>query len=255
MSQQTGSTSTSLPTELTARWSKRDGFILVGTLLALLPVLWFRGLLSPLPDLTAYNAQINARMVELPSRFPELISVTSKPPQAAFDLLKPNVLDARQWTDPITNSSFDVLVIHSSEGRDMLGHFPPNCYPGSGFQLVNSTPRPIDVQGTQLQGIEYEFIAKRFDGPSAFRVFNVMLLPNQEQARNMEELYTYMGKYAYRNMGSGQLQIRVPISMPEAERLAIYTRAIQMYFPVIQAIQARPDAVKTQVIQTDRTAS
>src|SRR4051794_24399767 len=52
-------------------------------------------------------------------------------PEAAIQLLKPNAQICRQYTTP--TRQFQFLLIQCRDARDMGGHYPPVCYPASGW--------------------------------------------------------------------------------------------------------------------------
>src|SRR5215212_3483805 len=65
-----------------------------------------------------------------------------KIPDGAVALLKPNARICRQYFTPIR--PFQFLLIQCRDARDMGGHYPPVCYPASGWVAVR------DEQGKPL---------------------------------------------------------------------------------------------------------
>src|SRR3954466_15155977 len=54
-------------------------------------------------------------------------------PDGAIALLKPNATLFRQFKSP---RPFQFLFIQCRDARDMGGHYPPVCYPASGWVVV-----------------------------------------------------------------------------------------------------------------------
>src|SRR5262245_20175599 len=86
-------------------------------------------------------------------------------PEAAVALLKPNAKICRQYQTPIR--PFQFLFIQCRDARDMGGHYPPVCYPSSGWVAVmdenRKDPKPLErrmtwvIDGKTIIGMEYYF--------------------------------------------------------------------------------------------------
>src|ERR1051325_5640374 len=57
-----------------------------------------------------------------------------KIPDGAMQLLKPNAHAYRVYTTP--DCQFQFLLIQCRDAQDMGGHYPPVCYPASGWVAV-----------------------------------------------------------------------------------------------------------------------
>src|SRR5688500_4542238 len=69
-----------------------------------------------------------------------------EPTKAAVQLLRPNIILSRRYTDTSTQDKFrtricDVLIVQCWNSRDMVGHYPENCYHNTGETLVEKRPR------------------------------------------------------------------------------------------------------------------
>jgi len=196
--------------------------------------------MEPAPDAKPYLNSVARAYEQLPKKSSSLISRIIPVPTAATQILQPNVLDSRAWSDTLTGDQFSVLFVHCGDARDMLAHYPANCYVGSGYQILQQAPRTLESAGLKLYGTEYEFGAQRFDGPSPFYVFNVMVLSDQRQEPDMRGLYKQVRLSSQSGYGSGQIQIIVQSSVPESKRAELYERAIELYSPLIRAVQSDP---------------
>src|SRR4051794_30996518 len=64
---------------------------------------------------------------------------TPQPP-TAIQLLKPNKILSLRYVDSSdarTSRYCDVLIVQCRDSRDMVGHYPENCYVNSGETLVD----------------------------------------------------------------------------------------------------------------------
>src|SRR4051812_48238264 len=135
-------------------------------------------------DARPYHADVKAAVDAMESpegwTFKDL-----KIPDAAVRLLKPNAQSCRQYFTPI--KPFQFLLIQCKDARDMGGHFPPICYPSSGWVAVReevdgkekAVARPMTwtIGQREIIGMEYEFIGNCDGQPITRTVDNLLILP------------------------------------------------------------------------------
>ena len=68
-------------------------------------------------------------------------------PPEAQELLRPNAIFSRRFQRP-GEIGVHVLVVHCSDARDMIGHYPPICYPSSGWVSTITGNRPTSSSAT-----------------------------------------------------------------------------------------------------------
>ena len=83
-----------------------------------------------------------------------------EPTKAAVRLLRPNVIFSRRYTDSPDKEKgdirmCDVLIVQCPDARDMVGHYPENCYPNGGETLADKRPRDWHIGETLITGTEY----------------------------------------------------------------------------------------------------
>jgi hypothetical protein len=106
-----------------------------------------------------------------------------EPTKAAVRLLRPNVIFSRRYTDSPDKERgdlrmCDVLIVQCPDARDMVGHYPENCYPNGGETLVDKRPRDWQVKDTTITGTEYTF--ERFSSrgrPVRRCVYSFLVVP------------------------------------------------------------------------------
>src|SRR5438874_3470755 len=85
-------------------------------------------------------------------------------PKEATTLLKPNKILNRRYTDVsvenVGKNSASLLIVQCRQSGDMLGHYPPNCYPSSGHEMTYRQERDWNIpqengENFTIPGIEY----------------------------------------------------------------------------------------------------
>jgi len=211
--------------------------------------------IAPRSDTGPYLAAIRHAAAGIPLINSTLIGADQPVPQAAVDLLKPNVLMSRSYTDFSNNTGFAVVVVHCADARDMFAHYPPRCYAAQGWRVVNATPTTRILNGLTLPGIEYEFASQRLDGPMGMQIFNTMLLADGAVRVDMDDMQNRALADNMRWFGAGQIQIIVPSSLSPEQRLERYDQALTLFEPAIRSILSDPrqvDVKQTSVSGGDR---
>lgn len=128
-------------------------------------------------------------------------------PEAAIKLLRPNATLSRRFSNLMTNQRIDLLLVHCGDARDMLGHFPPVCYPNFGWipaheaapeQQMPRDPntdrhggRPITltVDGATFPASMYEFWRiQDWSSESRIRIFNLFVLPDGRVTHTIDDV-------------------------------------------------------------------
>ncbi|HEV8292864.1 MAG TPA: exosortase-associated EpsI family protein [Tepidisphaeraceae bacterium] len=152
-----------------------------------------------------------------------------KIPDAAVALLKPNAQICRQYRTP--SHQFQFLLIQCRDARDMGGHYPPVCYPGSGWvQLGDKKGRDmIWTMGSKtIVGKEYEFTGNQ-EGQTITRIVdNLLILPRGQNCyvHDMNEIRAAAADYLRQFYGAAQIQLIFDGAVPEYQRREIFTQLI-----------------------------
>ncbi len=172
------------------------------------------GISARRPSGTAdYRARVKTAIEAIPYRVGPAVGTDSEPTEAAIRLLSPNKILERRYLDPTTGGAFSLLVVHCGDARDMIGHYPPVCYPAHGWKLVGQHPLDIEINSEKACAIRYEF--SRMDDLSEHRmsVIDFFVIPADGTA-----IYSEMNavEYASRKSDVGGLGIaQVQIVMGE----------------------------------------
>ncbi len=155
-------------------------------------------------------------------------------PQVAVQLLRPNIMLSRTYTDSLNRDMSKqgrtayVLIVACKDSRDMLGHYPPICYPGQGMPLVKEEPRDWKVDGMTIKGMEYHFERKLLDVVQRQVVYNFMIVGGNANVRDMEGIQVASKNFERRYFGAAQFQVVFTIGSEgydpgRAERDAVFT--------------------------------
>lgn len=191
------------------------------------------------------HAEIKAAAEQVPERSGRWFSVVIPATQSAVRLLKPNVLEQRRWTDGITGKTVSVLVVHCGDTRDMIGHYPPNCYPGQGYRMGKTESWATTVGSERYSDLpEYEFVTVRGTSTETLKVRNAMLLPGLGLGRDMNDVQAAAQDVTRRFLGAGQIQVIFYSGISEAERDSITAEMMEIYRPVLETLARAGRQVK-----------
>ncbi|OAB63390.1 hypothetical protein AY599_18795 [Leptolyngbya valderiana BDU 20041] len=92
----------------------------------------------------AYFKRVETVIESLPRHIGRFQGVDQPPLPASIELLRPNKLLQRRYEDALSGEGFSILIVHCGDVRDMQGHYPPECYPSSGWTVEETTPETIE---------------------------------------------------------------------------------------------------------------
>ena len=140
------------------------------------------------------------------------LDVESVTPQAR-ELLKPNVVLQRQYTNLQTQKSVSLLVVHCGNVRDMEGHYPLNCYPRQGWVTGVIRDRVIRTERITIPARDYPFTLPSSSddiyGTRPILVTGFFVLPTPEAPvyREKQALEAASRSPTATGLGSAQIQI------------------------------------------------
>jgi len=146
-------------------------------------------------------------------------------PPAAQKLLKPNAIFSRKYRHfgeaRGETHSVHVVMVHCGDTRDMIGHYPPICYPSSGW-VATTLDEPVV---TSLEVGEYElpiavYYFRRVDengNETIIRVYNTFILPDGQVTPQRRQISKQSERLALSVQGVAQLQIITSMSIPQED--------------------------------------
>lgn len=132
-------------------------------------------------------------------------------------LLKPNGLLSRRYTSP-GGPWVHLVVVHCGDARDMIGHYPPVCYPSAGWTEAlpvghrASDPANPDRVLTVFQQPfpvrEYDFKGYLEDGrEDVIRILNAFILPDGTATREIDDINRQSERLSVAVQGVAQVQV------------------------------------------------
>ncbi len=189
-------------------------------------------------DAEPYHASIQDALAALPEPTDGWTSEDVPLPPAAVSMLRPNVTLSKRYIHEPTGMNTSFILIHCGDARDMAGHYPPICYPNSGWKQTGATPSRWSTGDKQLEGMEYRFERVDLGRTRRLTVANVILLPDGTFATDMASLKSLETDYRHRFFGAAQMQFIFNDDLTEEQRRATIEQLIDRYHPVIRTIRS-----------------
>ena len=194
------------------------------------------------PDPTAYHARIQAIA---PSRMPysvgDWLGKKVLPPAAAVELLRPNVIETREYQNLRTGESATVMFVHCSDARDLAGHYPPICYPANGLTQDAAESRDWTVGGIAIKGTRYRFSGSGLSAASKTVVDNFMLLPTGTIGRDMSDIRALAGDNRLHRLGAAEVQVVTDGTMSDERRDEVFRTLVEPTVTLIQCVTSEAD--------------
>ena len=223
-----------------------------------------------------YHARCRAAVEAVPTRVGQWMGRDVPLPQPALDLLDPNALRNIRFTDysPAALSGPDrrvsVMIVQCKLAKDMLGHYPPRCYPAHGATLLRAEPRQwalADDAGTvAVSGTEYEFVEPAYgsygvkgvegdavvvygggDGDAGVGrrriVMSFLIVPGVGIVQDMDGVSRAAEDYRERHRGAAQVQVvfdPTALLPDRREREAIFAELLRPALPAIRTLMDAP---------------
>ena len=211
---------------------------LVATLILLIAVA-VEGRFRPRPaEAEPYHEHVRQAVLAMPQDMGDWHGRDEQVPKAAQQLLKPNAIYSRTFRNDVTGDDVGVLVVHCKDARDLLGHYPPRCYPAHGMPERESLREAgeIELDGHKTPYTIYQFAGRNVG--SRLTVYNFIILPG-EVCPDMTVVDERAGDYTRRFYGAAQLQVVFRGDRLDAHNQdEIFRQMLQHHLPIIQAIRA-----------------
>ena len=169
----------------------------------------------------ARQAEIAAAVQAAPYRIGRWVGVDVPIPPPATRLLHPNAILSRRFQPVEGRPGISILLVHCTDARDMRGHYPPVCYPYSGWSFAEDTlgrEAVLEVRGRPIPVRVYRFRRVEADGTATgIRVFNVFILPDGTLTPDIDQINRLSDRLALAAQGVAQLQITTPTELADED--------------------------------------
>lgn len=195
-----------------------------------LTVLALMGMSMVLPNRSEFSLEAQARKAQVAAAMQAVplfigdrwIGEERPVPKEAQKLLHPNAILSRAYSSP-GGPTMQVLVVHCGDARDMIGHYPPICYPSAGWvqaPVDGETDTWLDVNGQKVPVRQYSFRCIGEHGRvETIRIFNAFILPDGGVTRQIDDINRQSERLAVSVQGVAQLQVITTASVPLNEAI------------------------------------
>jgi hypothetical protein len=231
---------TDITRKLRANWSTWVMPLVVLCMLAGVAAEW-RWMHSPTSDTKTYHEKVRQAATAVAEQVGDWKSRDTEVPQAAVNMLKPNVLLSKLWFNESTGQHVSMLIVQCRDARDILGHYPPVCYVGQGWSIVRQERRRWSAGGFEIEGTEYTMGRTVLEGPSRLIIQNFMVLPDGRFAPDMEAVDKIASNRHLKFLGAAQVQLVYDDRMTPEQREEVLERLVTAHGPLLQSILSGVD--------------
>ncbi len=203
---------------------------------------YFDSARTPFEGEASYLAAVKDEINAVPYRIGGWLGQDEQVSEAARDLLQSNEILQRRYVQPGSGlPGWSLLISHCGIEDDMLGHYPPVCYPAHGWLHRESELEDFVWRGGGLEIPARRYTIERTSGIGSERVYvyNFFVQPTEVGyfAASMEGVGSSAASLSRYEAGVAQVQVLMGEEMPEAEREAILRDVLVAIRGVIERIR------------------
>ncbi len=188
-------------------------------------------------DAAPYHGAVRAAVEAIPYRVGGWEGSDATVPEPAQKLLRPNAILARLYRHRESGHAATLILVQCRDTRDLAGHYPPVCYPGSGWTKRGQTDTSIDAPGGGVPVRRYAFSRSRFDRETNLVVYSFFVIPGRGRVRDMEAVYNAASDYQGRAFGAAQVQVVLTEVLPEDEERRIAAELLGPAGPAMVVVE------------------
>ena len=189
-------------------------------------------------DADPFHDHVKRVVGAIPNTTGDWVGEDHELPPAAVALLKPNALFNRAYRNKKTGESATLMIVQCKDARDLVGHYPPVCYPAHGWTQSMAESRQWNLQNIPIRGIEYAYEYQKNGGKAQIVIQNFMVLPNGTIVRDMDDVRQFASDYTRHFYGAAQVQLITPSRIDQSRRDAIFTELVGSNAAVIEAMRS-----------------
>lgn len=187
-------------------------------------------------DAQPYLQHVAQVVSQQPLNFDDWTGHDEQLPTAAIELLRPNAVLSRKYSQEDTGDAATFLLVQCGDVRDLAGHYPRICYPNNGYTLESAEPATWTVRGQTIPGTNYRFTIGSPGNEKTVDVANFLMLPRGELVPDMETVELATEDFAWRVFGAGQVQVVTAGTMDPQRREEVVRLMIDAHWPIVEAI-------------------
>lgn len=189
-------------------------------------------------DADPFHQRVRNSVEQMPEFIGEWAGAKIDIPPAAQALLRPNAMVHRRFRQQSTGRRADFLLVQCRDARDMLGHYPPVCYPAHGWTARLSTPVEWQVGAKTIQGMEYEYTRVEEGQTVSCVVSNLIILPDGRMARSMDEIGRVAADYLRQFYGAAQIQVVVDGDLRMEDRREVVSMVLNAHAQLLETLSS-----------------
>jgi hypothetical protein len=188
-------------------------------------------------DAEPYHRRVKEAIEAFPLQFGDWRGEDNAVPPSAIQLLKPNAIVSRHYRNVQTGQEVTLLFEHCKDARDMMGHYPPVCYPANGWVSRESRATIMQAGGLSLPAVEYDFSRVLPDRSMSVTVVCGFILPDGRLESDMRAVRRLASDYRAHFFGSAQVQLAFGEGVGVQERAEIIRQLLEPAVPAIQTVR------------------
>jgi Protein of unknown function (DUF3485) len=221
----------------------RNVFSIIATVLVVMSLGADRLFFRPAAAIAdGYHARVRAAIDSSPMHFDSWMGADVPVPTGAIKMLHLNALISRQFQNLKTGEQFTFVLVQVHDARDVLGHFPPACYPAEGWTLKTTSPMDWKTATLAVMGTEYLFGRDQAEMPPEIIVDNFFLLPDGNTCRDMDGVEAAAQNRRRKLFGASEVQFVFDTNFTSARRHEIVEKFLAFHQPVLDAIRSGGDS-------------
>jgi len=225
-------------------------FHYLAPLTAIAVLVMMQGWKATLPDASVgvpFRARVKEAIAQFPLQAGPWEGVNIPLPQEAVALLHPSAYLSRQYTEVTSGDRVAFLVIEAEDARDMMGHYPPNCYPANGWDMIASRGAANAINNKaewivgdlHIRGREYEFRRSSIDGEQRLWVRSFFVLPNAMTYPDIGSFGRAAADFQIRPYGATQVQVVYEREYTPEDRERLFDSLIEAHRSLINTLRSR----------------
>lgn len=192
-------------------------------------------------DAGPFHDRVREAVRDVPVQFGEWRGEDVPVPQAAHMLLRPNAIFARAYYHPARRQRATLVIVQCKDSRDMIGHYPPACYPAHGWTTVGeSGSRSIDLGHRAIPVQRFAFAQHRFDRRADMVIYAFFVLPGRGIVHDMREVRKASSDYLTRGFGAAQVQVLLDAGLSPEEEISLFRELMTPVLPMIDLLESGP---------------
>jgi len=141
-----------------------------------------------------------------------------------------------------------LVVVHCGDARDMIGHYPPICYPSNGWMETPAPANPdhvLTVLNRPFPVREYGYSSYLADGrEEAIRILNAFILPDGSVTREIDDINRQSERLSVAVQGVAQVQVITSGRVAVEESLSAAQEILNGMQDLFDALQFGQGAAK-----------